>query len=354
MQQKAAVPLMPESEGGEQMTGILRKINKFRFHNEMAKFARSEQMGKITHIQMEPTVRCNLNCITCTRSEVLANYSRMDMSLEELDKILSMLPDLKTVKLGGLGEPLFHPQLEEYFKRINDKKIRLWMNSNGTALFNPAIRKIVLKYVDDLVVSFDSTVKEKFEAIRLGSNFDLIKEGTKKLVEERNQNNAKTVIGINFVVTHLNYNEIESLYDLALELGLDYISVVEVENWLTESEDGYEPSRNFVSETRLVKDDINKKLRSLRIRLLTHGILLGHKTSKERLGNCYWPFNGFFVNLEGYVMPCNIRMHKSYTFGNIYEAEKIEDVLNNEQYINFRKCHIEGDKTNKICGNCPN
>ncbi|MBS3053480.1 MAG: radical SAM protein [Candidatus Aenigmarchaeota archaeon] len=332
---------------------IIRKINKARFHRELVKFEKKEQIGKITHIQLEPTAKCNLHCITCSRDAEIRNYTKLNMSLEELDKVLSMLPDLKSIKLGGLGEPLMHPELELFLKKIHDRGVRIWANTNGTPLASPRVREIVLKYVNDMPVSFDSTNKEIFEKIRVGSNFDLIKNGTKSLVEDRNRQKANTIIGLTFVISHMNMDEMDSLYDLITELKLDYATIVEVENWSVEGETGYNESKDFVAETRLHTAEITERINKLRLRLLKHGILLGHKTSKERLGRCYWPFNSFFVNVEGFVMPCNIRMHKQYTFGNIFQAEKIEDVLNNADYINFRKAHMNLDKTNKICGTCP-
>ena len=335
------------------MQGLVRKINKVRFHRQLIKFKKQERVSKITHIQLEPTARCNLHCITCSRDDEIKNYTKMDMALEDLDKVLSMLPHLKSIKLGGLGEPLFHPQLEEFLKRIHDRGIRIWMNSNGTPLINPKIRSVILKYIDDMPVSFDSTKKELFEKIRRGANFDMIKEGVKLLVAQRNQEKANTIIGLTFVISHMNMNELDDLYKLIVELNLDYATIVDVENWSVEGEMGYVGSKNFVAETRLHNEEIEKGISKLRLKLLRHGILLGHKTNKKRLGKCYWAFNSFFVNVEGFVMPCNIRMHKQYTFGNIFQAESIDQVLNNEEYIKFRQCHINFDKTSKVCGTCP-
>lgn len=335
------------------MLKIINKINKARFHRELMSFRKSELAGKITHIQMEPTAKCNLACITCTRPSELKEYKKLDMSLAELENILRLLPDLKTVKLGGLGEPLYHPDLENFLRTLKLHDLRTWMNTNGTPLVNEKIREIVLKYVDDVAVSFDSTDKETFEKIRIHADMDKIKEGAKLLIKERNEKKARTLIGVNFVVSHMNYEEVgDKLFNFIRDLGVDYVTVTEVENWAVEEEPGYKGSQHFVSITRMLRPEIIKRIKKLRRRLMWHGIAVGHKTSEPRVGKCYWPFNGFFVNNEGFVTSCNIRMHKRYAFGNLFEVNSINEILNNEKYIDFRKSHIEG-KPNSICGNCP-
>ena len=334
------------------MLNIIKKINKARFHKELMSFKKTEDAGKITHIQLEPTAKCNLACITCTRPSELKEYKKLDMTLLELDKLLSSLPDLKTVKLGGLGEPLYHPELKNFLIKLRERKLRVWLNTNGTPLTNPEIRNNVLEYVNDIAVSFDSTNKETFEKIRIHADMDKIKAGTKLLIQERNERKAKTLIGVNFVVSHMNYEEVgDKLFNFIRDLGVDYLTLTEVENWAVEDEKGYLGSQKFVSITRILRPDIIKRIKKLRRRLMWHGVVVGHKTSKPRVGNCYWPFNGFFVNNEGFVTSCNIRMHKRYSFGNLFETP-VNEILNSEKYRDFRKSHIDG-KSNKICGNCP-
>ena len=69
------------------LESIPRKIEKIRFHIGLGRFGKNDMADTPTHIQIEPTVRCNLHCITCTRDTVISTYKKMDLSLEEIDKI---------------------------------------------------------------------------------------------------------------------------------------------------------------------------------------------------------------------------------------------------------------------------
>lgn len=323
------------------------------FHLNIWNFKKVEVADSPTHIQIEPTVRCNLDCVTCSRSSVISKYKRMDLSLEEIDKIISLFSRLKSVKLQGLGEPFFHPQIIEMLKKFKQKDIKVWTISNGTLFLQEKYRKIVLDYVSDIAVSFDSVDKENFNTLRRGANMDKIIEGIKLLVEERNKGNSDVIIGINFVISHKNYLELNQLADLAIYMNLDYVTVADVENWMIPGELGYESSFSFVSESRKCAKEIDAAVKKLRIKLLMRGILLGYKNREKKLGNCHWPFSSLFLTVEGFVTPCCMRMHHSPAFGNLFEKNSLGEIWNSPEYQLFRRCHIEKDKTNMMCANCP-
>ena len=146
------------------------------FHLNIWNFKKVEVAASPTHIQIEPTVRCNLDCVTCSRSSVISKYKRMDLSLEEIDQIISLFPRLKSVKLQGLGEPFFHPQIVGMLKKFQQNDIKIWTISNGTLFLQEKYRKLVLDYVSDIAVSFDSVNKENFNQLRHGANMDKIIE----------------------------------------------------------------------------------------------------------------------------------------------------------------------------------
>jgi len=330
-----------------------RKIGKIKFHVGLGRFKKKETADTPTHIQLEPTVRCNLHCITCTRDTVIPTYSKMDLTVEEINKILSFFPNLKSVKLQGLGEPLFHPQIEEILRKFKERKVRVWMISNGTLFLTEKFRSLLLDYVSDVAISFDSTKKEVFNQLRRPADMDKIVQGIKLLVNERNKRKSNLTIGINFVISHMNYTELPELYDMAVDMKLDYVSVVDVENWMIAGEMGYDESRMFVGESRKYVDEIAKGIKQLRMRLLKKGIVLGYKNHDKRIGKCYWPFKSMFITVEGLATPCCMRMHREHSLGNILEAKSLNDVWNGKKYTEFRKAHIKNDTTNEMCGNCP-
>ncbi len=330
-----------------------RKLGKIMFHLEMFDWYRKKETAPApTYLQIEPTVRCNLNCLTCTRNKVIQDYKNMDMSLEAVDRLLSYFPGLSSVKLQGLGEPLFHPQIKEMLQKFRARNVKVWMITNGTLFTQEKYRNIVLDYVPDIAVSLDSVNKDTFNRLRRGADFDRVIEGLRLLVEDRNKRKANTIIGINFVVSHENCRELGALGDMAAGLKLDYVTVADVENWMIPGEAGYEEAGAFVAESRKCAKEIDIGVKKLRLKLLGNGIILGYKSRAKRLGKCHWPFNSMFITAEGFANPCCLRMHKSHSFDNVFE-KPFDDIWNGQKYRDFRKSHMRRDASNAMCANCP-
>lgn len=330
-----------------------RKFRKAFFHLKLNRYQKEEQVENPKYIQLEHTVSCNLNCITCSRDQVIGNYKKMNLSLEEIDKILSFFPELKAIKLQGLGEPLLHPQIEQIMQRFKEKNLYLLMISNGTLFLSERFRHLATDYVSDIAVSFDSIDSDNFNYLRKGADMDKVIEGIKLLVKDRDERKSKMSIGINFVISHMNYRELPGLYNLVLNLGVDYVTLTDVENWMIPGEEGFKESALFAAESRKYAAKVKKEIRKLQLKFLLKGILVGYKGDNRRLGNCHWPFRSTFVTVEGFVNPCCIRMHKEHAFGNIFEKD-FEEIWNSKEYQEFRKSHITKDRLNMMCGNCPN
>ena len=219
------------------LESIPRKFKKVKFHLEVLEWYKKQEVADSpSYIQIEPTVRCNLDCVTCSRGKVIQTYRKMDLTLEEIDKVLANFPRLKWVKLQGLGEPLFHPQITEMLQKFKERNIKVWMISNGTLFLQEKFRNIILDYVSDIAVSFDSTNKETFNMLRKGADMERVIQGIRLLVEDRNKRNSDAAIGINFVISHKNYFELDALGNLAIDLNLDYVTVADVENWMIPGE----------------------------------------------------------------------------------------------------------------------
>jgi len=63
----------------------------------------------LTKIYVEPTVACNLDCITCFRHSWEEPNARMDEeTFEAIFENLQSMDPVPTVYFGGIGEPLLH------------------------------------------------------------------------------------------------------------------------------------------------------------------------------------------------------------------------------------------------------
>jgi len=298
--------------------------------------------------QIEPTTRCNFNCVTCTRTTLNPSRLNRDLTLEEFKIILEQIPSLIEIKLQGMGEPFLNPHLEEILEYGKKQKISFYTITNGSVL---KFYKHLLQYFDFLTISFDSSSKENFEKIRRGAKFEEIIENAKELIHYKIQHKLKTKIGFNTVVSHLNYQEINAIVELAKNLKLDYVGFVEVENWTTPLEKEFEIEREFIRESRKYSQKIKNIIENV-IKKNNSFTQVSFYSSQKRKSICTWPFYRVFITVDGFVTPCCIRMNPQvFNFGNIFE-ETFEKIWNGEKYLKFRESLIK-DLPNPVCDFCP-
>lgn len=301
-----------------------------------------------TFIQLEPTTRCNFNCIMCTRRSLNKKRLNADLTLREFIKIVKQIPTLKKIKLQGFGEPLLNPYIWEILHYGKGKGISFTTTTNGF-LVGEYLREIVM-YFDEIILSMDSMNKFIFENIRRGGNFDKIIEGLIHLIECKKKFKSQIRIGINMVVHSLNFKEIPQLVGMAKRIGVDFVSIVEVENWKTPLEDEYAQDRLFIDEARKVSDRIRKLVTYVAYKNPDFPIYF--LSSEKRKKTCYWPFYSCFITVDGYITPCCIRMNPEViNFGNIHE-NSFAELWNGNEYVLFRKTILK-NLPNPICDQCP-
>ena len=85
------------------------------------------------HLQLNPTNRCNFNCLMCSCSE---RQKYLELELEDIDKIISSMFKfgLKAVTITGGGEPLMHPEINEIINMFHSKGVEIGIVTNGSLL----------------------------------------------------------------------------------------------------------------------------------------------------------------------------------------------------------------------------
>jgi len=307
-----------------------------------------EKMPLPVFIQLEPTTKCNLSCIMCTRHTLNPKRLNKDLTLENFKKIVKQIPTLKKIKLQGMGEPFLNPELHNILEFGHKHGIKFTTITNGTVLD----RNIeLIKYFDEIAVSLDTTDKEQYKNIRKGGELEKVLSNIKKAILFKKENNLNTKIRINAVITHLNVDEIPKLIQLAIKLGLDSVGFVEVENWKTPVENDYEKELEFVLKARERSKEIKSLIEFYRKNFTN--IQIRFLPSDKRKKACFWPFYSCFITVDGFVTPCCIRMNPDViNFGNVFE-KNFKEIWNSDKYKKFRKTII-CNLPNPICDNCPN
>ena len=307
------------------------------------------QLGDIPEpilIQLEPTTRCNLNCLTCTRHTFSVSRLNRDLTLDEFKYIIENIPTLRKIKIQGMGEPFLNRHIWGILEYGVSKGIKFKTASNGTVI-NEGNARNILACFTDIVVSLDSPNKEQYEAISKGANYEKVINGVKLLVNMKKELKSKCKVMFSFVATHLNYKELSDYFELCEKVGVDRAGVVEVENWLAPIQDQYPENRRFIENSRKVKDEIRECIKKYEDR-----IKIAHLDSERRVRHCMWPKSSCFITVDGYVTPCCLRPDPTIlNFGNIFK-QPFSEIWNSNRYKEFRYLNSQG-KNNVFCEICP-
>ncbi|SHO43113.1 radical SAM protein [Anaerocolumna xylanovorans] len=173
---------------------------------------KKEKAGNISYLTLKLTNRCNLNCAMCGQVFSPERFSKDELELDIINRILEETPFVKQVYLFG-GEPLLYKELSELLELLQKKNIMSRITTNGTLLVKYA--EDIVKYgVTNVEVSLDSHNKDVLSSIRGFDIYDLIIKGIEHLVDEKRKYNSQyPKININCVVLPHNYKELVEFVD---------------------------------------------------------------------------------------------------------------------------------------------
>ena len=167
------------------------------------------------HIDIDPTNYCNLKCTMCTRTR-LNSISNKKEKLQCMDFDLfkdiideAKVLDVPSIKFGILSEPLVHPKFVDMVQYVSNKGfVDIGLVTNATLLNEDKARKLIGAGLMKINISFDSPVKETYEAIRVGADYDKTLNNIKKLIKIRDDMNSLTpLLRIQCVKLKENSNE---------------------------------------------------------------------------------------------------------------------------------------------------
>ncbi len=331
-----------------------RKFRKLALYTSMIRFKPALIASMPDHVEIEATTRCNATCGTCSRGSLHSNKMKNDLLCETLDTILATLPNLKAVRLAGLGEIFLHSNIETILKKLKERSIKVWIITNGSLLRDEKIRQLIHKYVYEVGISIDSTDPTEFARIRPMGKVGLneVLDGAYKLIEERNNGASNVIIGIHNTTNELNYKNLPELGSLCIKMRVDYLAIGFVENWLVQGDPNYQATSDSIHASLQHLPRIRSIIKKQQWRLALHGIMVGYKLPKRRIGKCAWPYRSVHITAEGHVTPCCARTQPSHGMFNI-NTDDFAEHWNGAEYQALRVAHMQKDTLNPICGNCP-
>ena len=187
-------------------------------------------------VQIDLTDKCTSNCLGCwARSPFLRDddhYDTLERGTLDKEFVFNLLPELagigvKTIFLGGGGDPLCHPDFIEIVGEIKKIGFSCTVNTNLMTANARMIETAVNVGLDELIVSLwaaDSLMYSKLHPNQSEGTFLHIENKLKYAADLKNRLGKKAPkIKIYNVICSLNVNDISKMIDHGKSLGVDEI-----------------------------------------------------------------------------------------------------------------------------------
>lgn len=165
------------------------------------------------------TSACNLRCIHCLYNDSEYSAQHDFTTTEAMDLVDSLINDFRIsgVVLTG-GEIFLRRDTMDIIRKFKENNVSVRMATNATLLNDQQIdslAEMLNPYVDGMQISLDGATEETYKKIRKTNLFEKVIANIKKLADRN------ITITIACTVNKVNYNEIEEVYKLSNELGVN-------------------------------------------------------------------------------------------------------------------------------------
>lgn len=337
-------------------------------------------ISQLTKVYIEPTVECNLDCITCFRNHWDQPLGRMsDETFEQIFVYLQTLDPIPDVYFGGIGEPLFHPKTIEWIGRVKQLGVNVEVITNGTTLTERKSKELIATGVDLVWVSLDGASEDTFADVRLGAELPKIVANMKRFAKLRKGGHfPRPEIGVAFVAMKRNINDLPEIIRIGKSFRAKHFSVSNVqpatEDMLDERlydrvirDIAYLDGPN-VPRLTLPKMDMNETTYKALFKAFTSQVninLAGNNWGKSS-DTCSFVESGTLsIAWNGDVSPCWPLMHTHTTYlhgkpkisykhviGNVAERS-LDEIWMDPEYVEYRrKLHEFAFAPCTFCGGC--
>ncbi len=181
---------------------------------------------------VEVTTKCNLRCSMCVKQNGERGFGDGHMSLPTFRALEPAFPFLDAVVLNGIGEPLLHPQLEDFIRRARELLPGMaWVGfqSNGVLLTNERAVSLIDAGLDRICLSMDSVSPDRFRKIREGGDVSDVRRAFTALGHAKEVCGRKDVsVGIEFVLMRNNLSELPEAVRWAARNGASFAIITQL------------------------------------------------------------------------------------------------------------------------------
>lgn len=270
------------------------------------------------------TNRCNTACPFCPRT-VMGMKEGVDMAKDIFYKSVNETYALgiKRVYLTGAGEPLVHPDINEFIGYLKEKGLFVSISTNAQFLDR---HFEALSSIDLIKFSIEGWDKDSYEYYRKNCSFEKVKKNLSEFKEYLSKKREKPKTFISLLVNkETNVAQFFKIWQDKVD-KVHFNCADKVFNWNNEK-------ISFISfKEKRLKDNIFTFI------------------SKNKAIYCAHPFEDITISPEGNVLICCGDFTDSIVYGNI-KNKSLADILDSEKRRQVQRQFIS-QKFN-VCNGCP-
>lgn len=212
-------------------------------------------------VSIDPTAKCNFNCVWCNAYTARRTTATMDMErMLALPKFLAHW-GVKACCVAGGGESTIHPNFNCFIRELARHNIKIAVITNGALLDadppDSPYYQTVVDYCQYCGISVDAATRETFNQVHglkpSSQYYDMVMFNIKNLVEYKKQTKKKIEITFKFLMARENFREVHDATLLAKILGCDIFHLRPAGTENLEVFRGREPKPFQPHETRLAR-----------------------------------------------------------------------------------------------------
>ena len=285
-------------------------------------------------LSIEPTTTCNLKCPQCPSG--LRQFTRptgnLDLDLNE--RILNQVGNqLQYINYYFQGEPFIHPQFFDLVTAARKRNIYVATSTNAHFISPGVAEKVIQSDLSELIISIDGLTQESYEKYRINGKLEKVLEGTRNLVAAKKKLGASApILVFQFLVVRYNETEIDQLYKLAEELGVDEVRLKTVQIYDFETGNDLIPENTDYSRYRKSED--------------------GRYVLKNKFKNkCWRMWSSCVFTWDGTIVPCCFDKDAKHKMGDL-KTQDFRSIWKSAIYQEFRSTVFKDRKAIEICKNC--
>lgn len=286
---------------------------------------------------IEPTSLCNLKCPLCPVPSHLhrpTGHMTMDTYTGVIDSIAGYA---KKIDLWNFGEPFLNPDMFGMIKYAEDRRIKVRVSTNSTFLSDEEIAKVFWSDLSSIIVCLDGASKETHERYRIGSEFEKVVDGIRRLArKKRALGRSRPFIRLQFLVFSYNEHEIDDIIALAEEMQVDQLSLknLSLGTWIGEN----------------IRQNIGKKLLPKNDKFRKYGVEDSHFELKVHDEVCSWAYANGVVLANGDVTTCCYDGSGDHAFANVQRDGGLLTILKSDKMKEIRQEIV--DRKLPLCKTC--